>query len=178
MVGYIHLIIGPMFSGKSSELIRLIRRYKLANYKCKVIKYNNDNRYGNFNTLITHDSISIDAISTSLLSDTIISMNDIDVIGIDEGQFFDDIVTYSEYMANNGKIVIISALDGTYQRKPFGKVLELIPLSEKVTKLSAVCMSCFKDASFSKRICDNKEIQLIGGNDKYKSVCRECFFKK
>ncbi|UQI50153.1 thymidine kinase C-termius end [Lumpy skin disease virus] len=79
-------------------------------------------------------------------------------------------------MANMGKIIIIAALDSTFQRKEFNDILKLIPLSEKVTKLNAVCMECYKDAAFSKRITKEKEIELIGGKEKYKSVCRKCYF--
>jgi thymidine kinase len=99
-----------------------------------------------------------------------------DVLGIDEGQFFVDIVPFAENMANRGKIVVIAALDGTFQRKPFGTILDLIPLAEKVTKLSAICMLCSKDASFSKRIGEEKQLQVIGGADKYLALCRSCFF--
>lgn len=118
-------------------------------------------------------------------------LGDYDVLGIDEGQFFPDIVEFSEHAANAGKIVVIAALDGcaaehlllaltlclrrTFQRKPFGHVLELIPMAEKVTKLSAVCMICYKDAAFSKRLGAELEVEVIGGADKYLSVCRACY---
>ena len=98
-----------------------------------------------------------------------------EVIGIDEGQFFDDVCEFSEEMANNGKVVLISALDGTFERKTFGNILNLIPMAEKVEKLDAVCMDCKNSASFTKRITSSKEIELIGGSDVYKPVCRRCF---
>ena len=100
-----------------------------------------------------------------------------DVIAIDEGQFFPDIAKESENLANQGKIVIIAALDGTFQRKPFGAILELIPLAEFVVKLSAVC-KCGKDAFYTKRTAESEEIELIGGEELYMPACRECFFKK
>merc|ERR1712098_841193 len=83
-------------------------------------------------------------------------------------------VTWAEEMANNGKIIVVAALDGTFQRKPFGDILSLIPLSEEVTKLNAVCMNCFGDAAFSKRITqsDGEKVEVIGGADKYMAVCR------
>lgn len=80
-------------------------------------------------------------------------------------------------MANKGKIVIVAALDGTFQRKPFNNVLELVPLAESVTKLNAVCMICFKDAAFTKRLGNQTQIELIGGSDLYISTCRNCFDK-
>ncbi|QQG31553.1 Thymidine kinase [Swinepox virus] len=172
--GFIHLILGPMFSGKSTELIRLVNRYQIATYNCKVIKYSKDNRYGN-DAVYTHDKCYISAVSTDSLFDIKYTLDDVDIVGIDEGQFFNDIVEFCEYMANKGKIVIVAALDGTYERKPFGNILNLIPLSEKVTKLNAICMICHRDASFSKRLSDEKEIELIGGKEKYLSVCRSCY---
>ena len=102
---------------------------------------------------------------------------DHDVIGIDEGQFFPDLVDFCDEMANAGKIVIVAALDGDFRRKPFGSVLELVPLAESVTKLTAVCTSCFGTASFSKRIVNDTAVECIGGADKYIAVCRACFHK-
>ncbi|AAR07422.1 66R [Yaba monkey tumor virus] len=173
--GYIHIILGPMFSGKSTELIRLLKRYQVAMYTCLVIKYSKDERYGR--GLVTHDNDSVPAIPVNSLNE--INCNDInaDVIGIDEGQFFPDIVEFCDYMANNGKILIVAALDGTFLRQPFGNILNLIPRAEYVLKLTAVCMICFGSASFSKRISDEQEIEIIGGKEKYQSVCRVCYFK-
>jgi len=99
-----------------------------------------------------------------------------EVIGIDEGQFFPDLVSFAEEAANLGKIVIVSALDGTFQRKPFGSVLDLIPMSESVVKLNAVCMQCQQDAAFSLRTSDESSVEVIGGADKYHAVCRKCYF--
>ncbi|WCS73387.1 thymidine kinase [Buffalopox virus] len=171
--GHIQLIIGPMFSGKSTELIRRVRRYQIAQYKCVTIKYSNDNRYGT--GLWTHDKNNFEALEATKLCDVLESITDFSVIGIDEGQFFPDIVEFCERMANEEKIVIVAALDGTFQRKPFNNILNLIPLSEMVVKLTAVCMKCFKEASFSKRLGEETEIEIIGGNDMYQSVCRKCY---
>ena len=115
-------------------------------------------------------------------------MKTVDVIGIDEGQFFPDvkirsppikfqIVAFSETMAKRGKIVIIAALDGTFQRKAFGDVIMLIPLAEKVKKLHAVCIECGIRASFTLRTVDSKETELIGGSEIYKPVCRGCYYR-
>lgn len=92
-----------------------------------------------------------------------------------QGQFFSDIVECSEAMANAGKVVIIAALDGDYRRKPFGRVLELVPMAEKIDKLTAVCMSCFTDAAFTKRTIAATQIELIGGAEAYSPVCRACY---
>ncbi|KYO27386.1 thymidine kinase, cytosolic [Alligator mississippiensis] len=100
------------------------------------------------------------------------------VIGIDEGQFFPDIVEFCEAMANAGKTVIVAALDGTFQRKAFGSILNLVPLAESVVKLNAVCMECYQEASYTKRLGAEREVEVIGGADKYHSVCRLCYFRK
>jgi len=113
-------------------------------------------------------------VSATSLAELTKKAEEYDVIGIDEGQFFPDI-RWAELMANSGKVVLIAALDGTYQRKPFENIMNLIPLAENVTKLSAVCMNCFGEASFSKRITEEQSLEVIGGADKYMAVCRDCF---
>ena len=173
--GQIQVILGPMFSGKSTELMRRIRRYQVAKQECLVIKYAKDTRYSVEN-LSTHDQQSIPAIKATKLKN-ISSVYQFSVIGVDEGQFFDDIVEFCEALANQGKIVIVAALDGTFERKPFGSILNLIPFAENVVKLSAVCNSCFREAAFTKRISEEKEVEVIGGSDKYLAVCRRCYHK-
>jgi Thymidine kinase len=119
------------------------------------------------------------AVSTTHLYDIKPSQLDgVDVIGIDEGQFYPDLIAFCEDMADEGKHVIVAALDGTYQRKPFGKVLDLIPLAEKVSKLNAVCMVCQSTASFTSRLGSETAVELIGGTDRYISTCRKCFKAK
>jgi thymidine kinase len=173
--GEIQLIIGPMFSGKSTELLRRIKRYEIAKKSCILVKHTIDNRYDQ-DFVTTHDLQKTRAISTESLEKIFDVLQNYQVIGIDEGQFFPDILV-SEKLANQGKIVIIAALDSTFQRKPFNKICELIPLCEKVIKLNAVCTKCFKNASFTKRTTDEKEVEVVGGIEKYKPVCRKCFFE-
>ncbi|XP_027706022.1 thymidine kinase, cytosolic isoform X2 [Vombatus ursinus] len=120
----------------------------------------------------------MEALPACLLRDVAQDALAVTVIGIDEGQFFPDIVEFSENMANAGKTVIVAALDGTFQRKPFGNILNLVPLAESVVKLTAVCMECFREAAYTKRLGVEKEVEVIGGADKYHSVCRLCYFKK
>eukprot|EP01147_Barroeca_monosierra_P007453 gene7453-531_t len=174
--GSIHVICGPMFSGKTTELLRRMKRFSLAKRRCMLIKYANDNRYG-MDGITTHDMRQSAAVACSKLEEAREQANAFDVLGIDEGQFFPDVVEFCEGMAKEGKTVIVAALDGTFQRKPFGTILDLIPLSESVIKLSAVCMLCHREAAFSKRIGSETEIEVIGGADKYIAVCRECFYK-
>jgi len=172
--GQIQVIFGPMFSGKTTELLRRIKRYQIANHSCMVVKYEKDNRY-DADGVATHDRQTLRASACSVLADIKRKAEDYSVIGIDEGQFFPDIVEFSEEMAGQGKIVIVAALDGTFQRKAFGPVLNLVPLAESVVKLNAVCMHCYKDAAFTKRLGAEKKVEVIGGADKYMAVCRDCF---
>ncbi|XP_013785523.1 thymidine kinase, cytosolic-like isoform X2 [Limulus polyphemus] len=174
--GQIQIIFGPMFSGKTTELIRRLKRYEVANHSCLMIKYANDTRYS-AEQVSTHDHQTLPAVQTTELGCLKDESKKYSVIGIDEGQFFSDIVEFAEEMANIGKVVIVAALDGTYQRQGFGNILFLVPLAESVIKLTAVCMNCFEEASYTKRKGSEKQVEIIGGPEKYKSVCRACYFK-
>ncbi|KAG1704424.1 Thymidine kinase, cytosolic [Nymphon striatum] len=176
--GRIQLIIGPMFSGKTTELMRRLRRFQMANRNFLLIKYANDNRYDS-ECISTHDKEMMPAVAATKLYSLVHQTENKTVIGIDEGQFvsnFPDIVQFAEDMANQNKTVIIAALDGTFQREGFKSILNLIPLSENVIKLNAVCMKCFEDASYTKRKGSETELEVIGGADKYMAVCRQCFY--
>lgn len=156
--------------------MRRIRRYTHANKKCQIIKYSKDTRYDS-ERASTHDLQKCDAIGCSKLSDlSEEQLERLDCIGIDEGQFFcPDVVEFADRWATRGKVVIVAALDATFERRPFGNILELIPLAEQVLKLNAVCMVCHRDASFTKRIGSETAVEVIGGADKYLSTCRTCF---
>jgi thymidine kinase len=177
----IHLILGNMYAGKSSELLRRIRRYQIGGKSTFLIKYNKDNRYNTSgDKLSTHDEFKAScnySAEGELLKDKslINKIKDIEVIGIDEGQFFPDIDAFAEQYANLGKIIIIAALDSDFRRKAFGKISELIPKAEEYVKLTAVC-KCGADASFTKRISNETELNVVGGQDKYLAVCRKCYF--
>ena len=146
-----------MFSGKSTELIRRLKRYQIARYNCLIVKYAKDVRY-DAESIATHDQQTLKALSANRLNELQVDMEDYDVVGIDEGQFFPDLVEFCEKMANRGKTVMVAALDGTFQRKAFPSVLELVPLAEHVVKLNAVCMNCFGEGSYTKRISADKEV--------------------
>lgn len=176
--GEIQLIIGPMFSGKSSEMTKRIRRFYYAKKKTIIIKYVKDDRYSKNDEIFTHDKIKSSAFPAAKLADVYEKCLNYDVIGIDEGQFYPDLLEYAELFANVGKIVIIAALDGDYKREPFLDVCKLVPKCESVIKLRAVCMECGKKASFSFRITNEKETEVIGGSDKYVALCRKCYAKK
>lgn len=174
MKGQIQVILGPMFAGKSTELIRRIKRYNYSKYKCIMIK----SSIIPIDEVITHDSTKFQAISTHNLFDIKSEIIDYDVIAIDEGQFFTDLSQFCEEMANMQKIIIVAALDGNYLRKPFGNILDIIPMAESVVKLSAICMKCQSDASFSKRITEETQEKLIGGAELYTVLCRECYHEE
>lgn len=140
-----------------------------------MVKYAKDDRYSE-DCAATHDQQTWEALPCVDLK-SLKEAYHYEVIGIDEGQFFADLVEFCEEMANAGKIVIVAALDGTFQRKPFGRVIELIPMAESVVKLTAVCMMCHGSASFTRRLGSETQVELIGGADKYISVCRKCFVR-
>ncbi|XP_076001614.1 thymidine kinase, cytosolic [Genypterus blacodes] len=172
--GQIQVIFGPMFSGKSTELMRRVRRFQVAQYNCLVIKYAKDTRYSS-SGMATHDKNIMEAVPANRLGDLRPAALRACVIGIDEGQFFPDTVEFCEEMANLGKTVIVAALDGTFQRKPFGNILSLVPLAESVVKLNSVCMECYREAAYTKRLGAETEVEVIGGADMYRAVCRKCY---
>lgn len=176
-MGSIQLIIGPMFSGKTTELVRIYNRYKIANYNCIFIKHEKDIRYSSSTDKIyTHSSYQ--------LIDNIIYLNKLyelkinpipKVICIDEGQFFPDIDISANMLANNGHYVVIAALDSSFEFKPFVSITNLIINCELVTKLTSICMMCFCDkAIYNKRITNENDLEVIGGKDKYICICRKC----
>lgn len=175
--GRIELIMGPMFAGKSTELLRRVKRLEISGKKCLSIKYSNDDRYS-AECISTHDRQERTAVACKRLTELKEYWREFDVIGIDEGQFFEDIVDFSEVAANMGKIVIMSALSGTFKKKGWTNILELIPLCEKVKKLSAVCKICSSSAHYSFRKCSGSSTEMIGGLDIYMPLCRECYNEK
>lgn len=172
--GRIELIMGTMFAGKSTELLRQISLQEVAGKKVMRVKFSADNRYRNQALIATHTGQSRDAIAVTFLSELGESWREFDVIGIDEGQFFTDIVWFAELAANAHKIVIISSLQGTFLRGPWRNITELIPLCEKVQKLSAICKLCKENASFTFRTADKSVTTMIGGADMYMPLCRDC----
>jgi len=176
--GRIELITGPMFSGKSTELLRRLKRYRSAGIPELLLKFSGDHRYEGGSLVQTHDRDSMAALQVARLADALAAAEAARVIGIDEGQFFDDLIPFAEEMANRGKVVIVAALDGTYQRLPFGSVTSLMPLCERVDKLSAICVHCARPAAFTKRLSLETELVSIGGADKYEAVCRRHYFER
>lgn len=157
--------------------MRRLKRYQFAKHSVLIIKYQHDVRYDK-DSIATHDRQLMSAVSCVELRalEKNLDLSQFSVVGIDEGQFFPDTVSFAESMASSGKTVIVAALDGSYRRIGFGDILNLIPLAESVIKLTAVCMICFNEASFTKRIGNEKELEVIGGAEKYMAVCRACYF--
>ena len=177
--GYLELWVGPMFSGKTTNLIQAYKKYSYIGKNVVVVNYLGDQRYHE-TMLSTHDQIMIPCIQTDLLSNVIEVLINADVILINEGQFFDDL--YSVVLSlidTHNKIVCISALDGDYKRQKFGKILDLIPLCDKVTKLHALCAQCKNGtpAIFSHRKTTEAD-QILIGTDIYEPLCRNCYLSK
>lgn len=177
-IGHLELIIGPMFSGKTSELISLYRKYSLSKMNPCIINYAEDTRYDTLQ-LCTHDLIKIPCINSltlgEVLTEEIISKHQ--VILINEGQFFPDLYDQVRYLVDiRGKIVHVCGLDGDFHRQKFGQILDLISISDKVTKHHAVCMKCENGTSgiFSHRLTSEQDVKVIGSNN-YIPVCRKCY---
>jgi thymidine kinase len=178
--GKIELILGPMFSGKSTRLIEQMRKYVYKAKKTIMVKYYADQRYSEKSEVVTHDLIKYDSINCKLLGNSFDTLKQYDVIGIDEGQFFADLVEVCEELALMGKTILIAALNGDFRMEPFPVIQRIISKSDKIKLLKAYCFNCHKDAKFSLRIVQSNETVLIGAGEAYKPACREChvFFSK
>lgn len=177
----LEIVFGPMYSGKSTRLLHELSRYQKGPHK-KIFMINSkvDTRVTE-NLISTHNTtISTSELNTIKALDLMEITNSkefeiAEVIGIDEAQFFRDLVTFCLYaVEERGKHVIVSGLAEDFQRNKFGHILDLIPYADHVTKLNALC-KCGKDAIFTKRISASKEQVLVGANDAYIAVCRNCF---
>ena len=180
MKGSLTLIVGPMFSGKTTELIRLSVRYQLARKKVLVINHCLDNRYDSEeNFIVSHQKIKLSAVHLSSLEKGLSceQLEQCDVIAIDEAQFFPDLFVFCRKWAQR-KTLVVAGLDATAEAKPFGQVCELLAISEKVEKLSAICSNCNEDAAFTLKKTQNQQEIEIGGADLYEPACRTCFYKK
>ena len=172
--GKIVLILGPMFSGKSTRLIEVIRKYTYKAKKTIMVKFYADQRYSDKSEVVTHDLIKYDSIDCKNLRDSMETLKKYDVIGIDEGQFFPDLVEICEELASFKKTVIIAALNGDFRMEPFPVISKIISKADKIKLLKAYCFNCHKDARFSLRIVQSNETVLIGAGEAYKPACREC----
>ena len=171
----IDIIIGCMFSGKTTELIRRVSRYQSINKKCVIINSNIDTR--NKNGIITHSGNKVNAIKTQYLMDVTNKLYDVEIIGVDESQFFDDLYKFALWCECNGKVLIIVGLDGDINRKPFGQILSCIPLCDTVVKMTALD----KDGSqaiFTRKKISNSNLVEIGDSNIYEAVSRQNYLYK
>jgi len=195
--GYLELFIGPMYASKTTRLVEIYKQCKFCNISVTVINHTIDNRYDD-ELLSTHDKVKIPCIKTERLSDVWTNSIDIeedlntsprvqdkfkvgksDVILINEGQFFEDLYEVVVEMLKRDKKVYICGLDGDFERKRFGTILDLIPLCDKVTKLTSLCSLCKNGTPgiFSMRLT-NETDQTVVGSDNYIPVCRKCYSNK
>jgi len=173
--GWIEVICGSMFSGKTEELIRRLNRAYIARLKVKIFKPNVDTRYHPVN-IVSHNENSIASTPVSHASDILELAGDCDVVGIDEAQFFDkEIVDVCNQLANEGKRVIVAGLDKDFKGNPFGYIPQLMCSAEYVTKVHAICMVCGDVASYSFRLSPADDQVMLGETSVYEARCRKCF---
>ncbi len=175
--GWIEVITGSMFSGKTEELIRRLRRAQIAQQKVEIFKPAIDNRYSEVE-IVSHDAKSIKSVPVSSAKEILEKLSDAEVVGIDEAQFFDDdIIDVCNTLANKGIRVIVAGLDMDFRGKPFGPMPQLMAIAEYVTKVHAICMRCGALAHYSHRISKSDKLVEIGEKDKYEPLCRSCYLK-
>ncbi|MEI8136955.1 MAG: thymidine kinase [Bacteroidota bacterium] len=175
--GWIEVIVGSMFSGKTEELIRRLRRAQFAKQKVEIFKPTVDTRYDEFK-VVSHQGIEILSTPVPSSANILLLANDVDVVGIDEAQFFDDELPYvCNELANRGIRVIAAGLDLDYTGKPFGPIPNLIATAEYVTKVHAICMQCGNLAYVSHRKTSEESLVMLGETDSYEPLCRNCFNK-
>ena len=175
--GWIEIVCGSMFSGKTEELIRRLKRAKFANQKVEIFKPAIDIRYSN-EEVVSHDSNAILSTPVETSDSILLLTGDVDVVGIDEVQFFDDnIVNVCQQLANRGVRVICAGLDMDYLGKPFGPMPALMAVAEYVTKVHAICVKCGNLAQHSHRLTKSDKLVELGEKDSYEPICRHCFNK-
>jgi thymidine kinase len=173
--GWIEVIAGCMFSGKTEELIRRIRRAEIARQRVAIFKPRIDNRFSS-DHIVSHSEARLLSTVVDKSSDILSRSSEAQVIGVDEGQFFDPgIVDVAEQLANEGKRVIIAGLDQDYRGKPFEPMPQLLAVAEYITKTLAICMVCGNPADRTQRTTDAQERVLVGAKDAYEARCRRCF---
>lgn len=176
--GHIELICGSMFSGKTEELIRRLKRAKIAKQKVEIFKPRIDVRYDEVN-VVSHDANFIHSTPVESSSQILLYANDVEVIGIDEAQFFDEgLPSVCSDLADRGIRIIVAGLDIDYLGKPFGCMPYLLAIAEYVTKVHAICMNCGDLAHYSHRIVEGSSRILLGEQESYMPLCRACFNKE
>ena len=173
--GWIEVVCGSMFSGKTEELIRRLKRVKIANLKVEIFKPAIDTRYDEVK-IVSHDTNEIHSTPIDNSQKILLLSNDVDVIGIDEAQFFDEELPHvCDELARRGIRVIVAGLDMDYLRKPFGPMPSLLAKADYVTKLHAICVKCGHIANYSYRKIPNEDQVMLGAMDVYEPRCRVCY---
>lgn len=173
--GWIEVICGSMFSGKTEELIRRLKRAKIANQKVEIFKPTTDTRY-HIQRVVSHDSNYIMSNPVEKSADILSMVDGIEVIGIDEAQFFDmDLVNVAQKLTKKGIRVIIAGLDMDYRGIPFGPMPNLLAVAEYITKVHAICSHCGNLATHSYRLSNEDSTILLGEKDSYEPRCRTCY---
>ena len=174
--GWVEVIVGSMFSGKSEELIRRLRRAQIARQKVQVFKPKIDDRYS-IEQIASHSGMTHVSNPVMTAKELMAQIEaETQVVGIDEGQFFDaEIVSAVNELANSGKRVIVAGLDQDYTGKPFEPMPQLLSIAEFITKTHAICVKCGATANYSQRTSDSTAQVEVGASDKYEARCRKCF---
>lgn len=175
--GWIEVIVGSMFSGKTEELIRRLRRAQIANLKVEIYKPAIDKRY-NEQQIVSHNSMSLLSTPVDNSQSILLLSSEAEVVGIDEAQFFDDeFIDVCNILANKGIRVIVAGLDMNFKGSPFGPMPKLLAIAEYITKVHAICVRCGDIAQYSFRKNANENLVLIGEKDLYEPLCRACYLK-
>ena len=175
--GRIEVICGSMFSGKTEELIRRLKRAKFAKQIVEIYKPSIDTRYSE-EEVVSHDKNAIESTPVDSSSSILLLADDADVVGIDEAQFFDNgLIDVCNSLANSGKRVIIAGLDMDFKGVPFGPIPALCAIAEEVTKVHAICVKCGALAYVSHRIVSGEKRVMLGEQQEYEPLCRECYKK-
>ena len=173
--GWIEVICGSMFSGKTEELIRRIRRAEIAKMNTIIFKPKIDNRYSS-NHIVSHNQSKMESILVEDINEILENSTEMDVIGIDEAQFFsNELIPVCKKLAKDNKRVVVAGLDTDFKGIPFGPMPALMCESDFLDKLRAICVKCGNPASFSQRITKDSKQVLIGETDVYEARCRNCF---
>lgn len=176
--GGIEVIVGSMFSGKTEELMRRLRRAVIARQRVQAFKPLIDNRY-DCDDVVSHDRNTVTATAVARPENILLLASDAQVVGIDEAQFFDDtLVDVCLQLADSGIRVIVSGLDMDYERKPFGCMPRLMAVADRVLKVHAICVSCGAPAMYSYRLASSHEQVLVGAQTEYEPLCRNCYLKR
>lgn len=175
--GSIEVITGSMFSGKTEELIRRLRRAQFAGLRVEIFKPSLDKRYSE-SRVVSHDEKSIVSTQVDNASSILLLSGDVDVVGVDEAQFFDETITdVCNKLADNGIRIVVAGLDMDFMGNPFGPMPGLLAIAEYVTKVHAICMRCGNLAQYSFRKSEEEQVVVLGEKDKYEPLCRDCYNK-